>query len=179
MIENIPEKIKEMSINYMSLMIDCANDKEFKTSFTDKPHQVLNERVGMNIPDSINVVFESSYFRWPVFMVRAKDHDGKKRFVIQKGGLETKVLGEGYFDEIDEYLKEQKKPSFHSEYGHEVHLKGVNIDQPTETSRMSNFDFEGMDVEDVVLILPFIDTEADMLTTVKYGNSEIVLSSCS
>lgn len=178
MIENIPERIKEMSINYMSLMIDCANDKEFKTSFTDQPHRLLNERVGMNVPESVNVVFESSHFRWPVFMVRAKDQNEKKRFVIQEGGLEAKILGEGYFDEIEEYLNGQKKPSFHSENGHEVHVRGVNMTQPTETSRMLNLDFEGMEVEDVVLILPFIDTEADMLTTVRYDDSEIVLSSC-
>lgn len=151
----IKKKLNDMYINYMQMMIDCARDPELKEKlFADNEARVkyLNEKVGMTIPESVHVVFDTTQSTH--VKIYMKDADGQI-FIDETGSTLN----------VNEKLKsgEIEKESMTLTKQEEVEMDVTDI----------------LDKADVVLKLPFIDPSGDlMLFELKYDKTEIIFSTC-
>ena len=179
----VSEKIKSICVNYVAFTIECAMNKDLKEKFKADPKPYLNDQVGMKIPydDNVKVVLDESRWRWPIALVKSDEGE----FVIEEGRLEVSLKGEEYYKEIQDYIEQQKvmkaAPMTSRDLKHNIYVKSPqDFEQTHKYEHSGKIDavIEGMQVKDIVIILPFMDTEVDMLGEIEYNEgSEIVLTS--
>ncbi len=147
---NAQDKIKAISVNYLQLLIDCANDEAVKQDFLNNRHHYLNEKVGMRIPESVAIELDYEHKRHPEIYVKAENGT----VFVGEGNLAIEVINElASGEKIANNLKMKEQAEVE-----------VRIDRALQKSR-------------VVVNLPFFDVKNDLLGVVKFNDdSEIVLS---
>jgi|GEM_PF-4486581 len=147
--DEINGKIRNICANYWQLMVDCAKDEALRADFIKSPHPYLKE-VGMVVPEGAKVLLDSENAEWPVVFIKTKD--GKIQVQEQKLGVNlTHTPNSG---------KEQNENILLKSQG-EVEIK---VQQALKDC-------------DVVVKLPFLDAQMDMLNEVKFADgAEIILS---
>ncbi len=133
----IDETIKSIYLNYMQLMIDCANDETVKEDFLNNTHYYLNEKVGMKIPDSVQIELDYDKLQWAEVYI--KTEEGK--IFVGEGKLALSVVADlTSEDKINELSKSERRVELKEQANVEV-----KIDEALKKSK-------------VVVRLPFFDT---------------------
>jgi hypothetical protein len=181
----VKEEIKSICVNYMAFTVECAMNPRLKQAFQANPKPYLNDQVGMKIPydDNVMVVLDDARWRWPIMLVKAKTASGQECFVLEEGKLECSVQGEQYYREIEAYLKEQEQLDAAPDLllaEQKIYIKNPQDFEQThkyEHSEKITTVIQDMAVNDIVIILPFLDVDTDMLGVIEYNeDSEIVLT---
>lgn len=148
------QKIREICKNYFDLNADCCVDDNAMAAFKNDPHKVLNEKVGMKIPEDVAIVLNTTNKRWPTLYCMTPD--GMVAISEESLGVGVYMLDES--PELDSRHVELKPFS-------EVH---VSVHEALKT--------EGVRA---VLELPFFDVASDPLVNIKLGDdADIILMSC-
>ena len=149
--EEAVEKINSININYMQLMADCVKNENLRADFLKTPHPYLR-KVGMTIPDNVQVVLDDDDVRWPVIEVNS---NGKK-IKVTESKLKLEIMNMLESGKTEQEYKE--------------------LANPAEISMDMNID---LDEADVVVKLPFFDAKADLLGVFNFSDdTEVILSCC-
>jgi len=153
--EGVDEKIRNIYINYVQLMLDASRDKKLWDelfSSNERRLYYLNNKVGMTIPAGVHVIFDTDSLHPP--KIHIKDKDGQ--IFISEGSEPFKVI---------EKLNN----------GEEIQDK-MKVTSPEEIDMTIH---EGFKESEVVLHMSFMDPSRDMtLFVLKYSDQEVVLSTC-
>ncbi len=60
----VEKRIRSMCKNYMDLMSECCVDNKVLEHFKANKHAVLNEKVGMKIPEDVHISLDITKKRW-------------------------------------------------------------------------------------------------------------------
>jgi hypothetical protein len=152
--KGIKEKIRSIYLNYMQLMIDCSKYETLKAQLmtsNEKRLFYLNEVVGMTIPEGVEVILEEKS-NGPRIYIKAENGN----IHIHEGSASLEIMEKLNNDET---VKEKMRVATAEEVD-------VNLHQVFKNSN-------------IVLKLPLIDPAQDlMLFELKYGDSEIVFTTC-
>jgi len=202
------EKVKQFVVNYSALIIECAMNPDYLEKFKKKPVQILNEQVGMAIPDkdSVKVIIDledkendriDNNFRWPIIWVFFKNQSVKVEY--QNDGKRTRQNVDAI--RFNEALDVKAKPgemipiiklqeaevlkndTIPGEVMEKVKEAGIELKTGCYVSPQKRHDGNHalpILLEDclTVIILPFIDVKSDPLSHYKFLDGDIVLSPC-
>jgi hypothetical protein len=82
------EKVRQIVVNYTSLIMQCALNDDLLQSFKNNPIPILRNRVGMIFPTGedaekkIHIYIDEDYFRWPIIILKVKVYiiDGEEKY---------------------------------------------------------------------------------------------------
>ncbi len=148
----VDEKIKNICVNFMKLMLDCMEDEKLREDFTKNTHDYLNNKVGMKIPKEVGIILDVKGARWPAIYVKEPDGD---RIAIKEGAMGIEVTADlvsGIKQTTNWPLKK------HEEIDVKIHasLKESNV----------------------VVVIPFFDASADVLGEYKFSDGHEIIMSC-
>lgn len=146
----ITRKIRKICVEYMKLMIQCAESETIRDKFMADPHKYLRD-IGMKIPESAHVILDNKNPTWPV--------------VYMKGDDETIIVTE---TKLGVEVMEDFKVGADSD--EDIHRKQQGEVDVKITEKLSDFD--------VVVSLPFFDAHTDMLTDIKFSDGAEIILSC-
>ena len=138
--QEIDDRIKNICLNYMQLMLECCRDKHKRDSFLKNPRSFLNY-IGMVIPEGVPILLEVG-LNFPALHI--KTPEGK--IAIYEGKLSIEVM-----HDIKDYEIENKK----------VTLKDMG-----EIDIRINEALSDPDVEAVV-VMPFFDLYSGVVGVVR------------
>ncbi len=146
--------IRGMCKNYMDLISECCVNDQALARFKGNMHSVLNEEVGMKIPEDVAIVLDLTTNRWATLYVMTED---------EKIAISEESLGVT----IERFPTDE-----------DVKTQSVKVKDFTEVS-VSIRDELKRDGVKAVLELPFFDVHTDPMTDIKFSDdAEIILSSC-
>ena len=133
-------------------LIECAKDETTREKFFENPHYYLNEKVGMKIPEEVQVLLDAQKLTWPEIYIKIED----EKIYVGEGRLAIEVI-----DEL---------------------TSGSKIDEKTKLTEQAEVDVivhEALKNSQVVVKLPFYDARSDVLGEVKFADdTEIILTTC-
>ncbi|WP_321495204.1 hypothetical protein [uncultured Desulfobacter sp.] len=148
----IDQKIRDICINYMELMLTCGRDEKNRDSFFENPRPYLNG-IGMVIPEKVSIHLKVGQSFPALFL---KTAEGK--IAIYEGKLCLKVV-----EEMRDHTK---------------HMEKVVLKEQGEIDVNVHASLNDPDVQGVV-VMPFFDLYTDILGEVKFQDgAEIILTSC-
>lgn len=158
--------MREIWVNYMQFIVQCANDKDLKTDFLQNPRPHLAQ-VGMKIPESVEVVIDTQGPRAPAVYIKTEEEEVV--VVEQEGALI--VLKELPFEKpIKEIITSLDVKT------REFQLKSAKAD--TRAIAVCVEVEEKLEECEVVMRLPFLDAEKDIFGEVRFGDGEELLMTC-
>lgn len=149
------DDVKKVMEKYLIVMARCIYDDAFRKEFENDPHDILNNYVGMKVPKDVPVILDQYEHKSPCLLVRTET----SQFQYVEGPLQ--VVKTEY-----EHSGNMKKPVVYSRQ----ESGAITIKVPVEMK-----DCKAM------VILPYLSSETDLLTTYSFGDAkptEIVLSCC-
>ena len=153
--KGIDEEIRSIYVNYMQLMLDAANDSTLREELFNSNERrlyYLNEKVGMTIPEGVEVMLQTSGLNQPKVYIK----DDQEQIWIDEGSEPLKIV---------ERLNNG-----------ETVTDLMTITTPEEVDMTIH---EAFNKSNIVLKLPFLDPNKDLtLFELKYDDREIVLSTC-
>jgi hypothetical protein len=158
------EKVRQLIVNYSTLVIECAMNKELKEKFYADPIPYLRDRVGMKFPEDakeVTVKVDPRVRRWPIAYIHVEstgewvEIDEAVEILSRPQGIEgLRSLGVREIQEMHPKAKVRAKEEIETD-----------IDAPLEDCR-------------VFIKVPFIDIDVDILDNLNFDDAQILLSTC-